>query len=81
MIQIIKAHTIAFMKSRNSLFVPSRENKKKKTEDGENIFSKALANRFWLTSKNCLWFNKVFHGRPSIKWTSWRGNDMLLKAD
>ena len=69
MIQITKAHTVAFMKSRNSLVVPSRK-KKKKIEDSENIFSKAFANRFWLTSNNYLWLNKVFHGRPSIKWTS-----------
>ena len=27
-----------------------KEKKKKKTEDGENLFLKALANRFWLTS-------------------------------
>ena len=27
------------------------EKKKKKIEDGENLFLKALANRFWLTSK------------------------------
>ena len=69
MIEITKARTVAFMKPRNSLVVPSRE-KKKKTKDGKNIFSKAFANRFWLTSKNCLWFNKIIHGRPSIKWTS-----------
>ena len=42
----------------------------KKTEDGENLFFKALANRFWLTSKSYSWFNKVVHGRPSIKRTS-----------
>ena len=53
----------------------------KKTEDGENVFFKSLANRVCLTSKSCSWFNKVVHGRPSIKWTSWRGNDMLLKVD
>ena len=42
----------------------------KKTEDGENLFFKALANRFWLTSKSCSWLNKVVHGKPSIKWPS-----------
>ena len=47
---------------------------KKKTEDDENLFFKALPNRFWLASKNCLWFNKVVHDRSSIKWTSWKGN-------
>ena len=26
---------------------------------------KALANRFWLTSKNCSGLNKVAHSRPS----------------
>ena len=43
------------------------EKRKKKTEHGESLFFKALANRFWLTSKNRSWFNKVVHGRPSIK--------------
>ena len=47
---------------------------KKKTEDDENLFFKALTNRFWLASKNCSWFNKVVPGRSSIKWTSWKGN-------
>ena len=41
--------------------------KGKETEDGENLFFKALASRFWLASKNRSWFNKVVHGRPSIK--------------
>ena len=39
-------------------------------EDGENVFFKALATRFRLTSKSCSWFNKVVHGESSIKWTS-----------
>ena len=43
---------------------------KKKTEDGENLFFKALANRLWLTSESCSWFNKVVHGQSSIKWAS-----------
>ena len=34
----------------------------KKIEDGEKKFFKALANRFWLTSKSCSWFNKIVHG-------------------
>ena len=42
----------------------------KKTEDGKDTFFKALANRFWLTSKICLWFNKTAHGKSSIKRTS-----------
>ena len=25
--------------------------------------------------------HKIVYGRPSIKWTSWKGNDMLLKVD
>ena len=44
----------------------------KKAEHGENLFFKALANRFWLTSKSLLSFNKVVHGQPSIKWTLWK---------
>ena len=67
-IEITKARKVAFMKSRNSLVVQCRE-RKTKTEDGEHFF-KALANRFWSKWKNCLWFNKVVHGRLSIKWTS-----------
>ena len=57
------------------------ERGKKKTKDGENVIFKALANRMWLTWKGCSWFNKVVHGQPSIKWASWKGNDMLLKVD
>ena len=53
----------------------------KKTEDGEDFFFKALADRFWLILKSSLWCNKVDHGQPSIKWISWKGNDMLLKLD
>ena len=45
----------------------------KKTEGGENLFFKALANRFWLTSKSYSWFNKVVHGQPSIKGTLGKG--------
>ena len=73
MIEIIKACTVTFIKGRNSLVVRIREkhfNWKKKTEDGENLFFKVLAKRFWLTSKSCSWFNKVVHDRPSIKRTS-----------
>ena len=43
------------MKARNFLVVRCREkhvNWKKNTEDGENLFFKALDNRFWLTSKS-----------------------------
>ena len=29
--------------------------RRKKTEDGENVYFKALAKNFWLTSKSCLW--------------------------
>ena len=42
-----------FMKARNSLVVSCRE--KKKTEDNENVFFKAPAKTFLLTSKSCLW--------------------------
>ena len=73
-IEITKACTVASMKARISLVVVQcREKKvnwKKNTEDSENLFFKALANRFWLTSKSYSWFNEVVHGRPSIKRTS-----------
>ena len=41
------------MKTRNPMVVRCREKcvNWKKTEDGENVFFKALPNRFWLTSK------------------------------
>ena len=56
-------------------------NSKKKTEDGEFFFLKGLTNRFWLTLKSCSWLNKVLHDRPSIKWTLYKCNDILLKVD
>ena len=52
----------------------------KKTEDGENLFFKALDNRFWLTLKSYSWFNRVNHGQPSIKWTSWKGKWYVTKS-
>ena len=73
--------TVTFRKARNSLVIRCREERvswRKKTEDGENLFFKASANEFWITSKSCSWFNKVDHDRPSIKWPQWKGNDMLL---
>ena len=71
-IEITKAHTIAFMKTRNSLVVRCRKKRVnwKKTGDSENLFVKTLANRFWLTSESRSLFNKVVQGRLSIKWTS-----------
>ena len=83
-IEIAKACTVAFMKARNSLVVRCGEecvNWKKKTEHGKNLFFSTSANRFWLTLKYCSWLNEFAHGRPSIKWTSRKGNDTLLKVD
>ena len=70
MIEITKACTVAFMKERTSFIVErnvsiAKKNKKQKTEEGENLFFKGLANRFWLTSKRCSCFNKVVQGQPS----------------
>ena len=45
-IKIRKERAVALMKLRNSSVVRCEE--RKKTEDGENLFLKALANRFWL---------------------------------
>ena len=62
--EILKACRVAFMKARNSLVAQYREErvnwktKNKKTEDGETLFLKASANRFWLTSKCYSWFSK-----------------------
>ena len=60
------------IKAKNSLVVPCREKHVnwKKIKDGENLLFKALANRFWLTSKSCSGLSKVVHGRPSMKRSS-----------
>ena len=56
MIEITKVCIVAFMKARDSLVALCRENKKKKkTEDGEILFFKALTKIFLLISKSCLW--------------------------
>ena len=68
MIEIAKSSTVIFMKARNSLVVQCRE--REKTDDYENVFFKAFANRFWLTLKSCSWFNKIIHDQLSIRWTS-----------
>ena len=52
----------------------------KKAEDGDNLFFKELANRFWSTSKSYSWFNKVAHCEPSIKRTSWKGKWNVAKG-
>ena len=64
-IEITKTCTVAFIKARNSSVFRCREervNWKKTTENGEKLFFKASANRFWLTSKCCTWFSKVVYG-------------------
>ena len=53
----------------------------KKTEDGQNLHFKALANRFLLPSKSYSLFNKVVHGRPSINGLHEKVNNLLLKVD
>ena len=56
---------VAYMKAKNSLVVWCRE-KKKKTDDGENVFFNALVKNVLLTLKSFSW-------PTSIKWTSWKG--------
>ena len=51
--EITKACIVTFIKARNSFIVYVE--KSKKTEDGENVFFKAFAIKFLLTSKSCLW--------------------------
>ena len=53
-IEITKACIAAFMKAINSLVVWCRE--KKKTEDAENVFFKALAKNVLLTSESYSWW-------------------------
>ena len=79
MIEIPKACIVAFMKSKK-FHGCLMQREEKKTDEGENVFFKALAKNFLLKSKKNLC-------RPSIKWTSWEGNDklhyyvILLKID
>ena len=64
MIEITKACIVAFMKAKNSLVVWCKEKKENR--------------RWWkLWLKICCEHQKVAYGRPSIKWTSWKDNDML----
>ena len=83
MIEITKAYIVASMKARNPFIVQCREKKvnwKKKTEDGKYLFFKALANRFWLTSKSYSWFNEVGNSQKLIKQTSWKGQWSFSKS-
>ena len=60
MIEITKACILAFMKARNSLVVRCRE--KKKTEDGENVFFKALAKIFFVNIKKLFMADLLSNG-------------------
>ena len=84
MIEITKACTIASMKAKNSLVVVQCREKKVNAKKAQKMvkicFFKALANRFWLTSKSHSWFNEVGHGQASIKWTSWKGKWSVTKS-
>ena len=75
-IEITKACKVAFMKARDSFVVRYRKERAdwKKTGWWKFYFLKLPANRFWLTSKSCSWFNKVVYRRLSTKWNSWKGN-------
>ena len=84
MAEITKAGTVVFTKTTSSLVVQCRENHvtwEKKTKDGENLFFKALANRFWLTSKSYSWFNKLFLADLLSNALHEKVNDLLLKVD
>ena len=75
-IDITNTCTVALLKTKNPLILLYREERVnwKKTEDGENIFFKALVNRFRLTSKlirhvkeqqSCLW--QTFYQMDFVK--------------
>ena len=62
--EMTKACTVTFMKARKYLVIRCGEKRVISKKNAENICFKALANRFWLTSKliscvkeqqNCLW--------------------------
>ena len=82
MIEITKTCAVAFMRAINPLAVQCRAKHVnwKESEDGENLFFKVLANRFWLPSKRYSWFNKIVHGQSSIKRTSWKGKAYVHKS-
>ena len=60
MIKITKTWIAAFMKVRNPLVVWCRE--KKKTEDGENVFFRALAKIFLLIPKKLFMADLLSNG-------------------
>ena len=67
MIKIRKACAVVFMKKRNSLVPVVRIRERKKSEDGQTVFLKGLANRFWLISNSCSPFTTVIHGSTFVK--------------
>ena len=84
MMEITKENKVPFRKAIDSLVAQYREEcvnwqKNRIVKKKKNF--KLPANRFSLTSKSCSWFNKLVYRRPSIRWTPWKGNDMLLKVD
>ena len=76
---------ISFRLGIYSCFYDSRKSVNwKKTKNGENIFLKLLLIDFGrLTSKliSRVKEQQIVYGRSSIKSTSWKGNDVLLKVD
>ena len=80
-IEITKACKVAFMKARDYFVARYWEEsanwKNKQTNKNRMVricFLKLPPNRVWLISKSCSCFNKVAYGRPSKKWTSWKGD-------
>ena len=71
MIEKAKVCIVAFMKARNSLVVWCRE--KQKNRRWWKYFLKLLLKIF------CE-HEKVVPGRPHIKWTAWKDNDLLYYA-
>ena len=53
----------------------------KKIEDDENLFFKALVNRFWLTSKVIHGSTKLFMANLLSNGLQKKVNDMLIKVD
>ena len=83
MIETTKAYTVAFTKARNYLVVQCREkhvNWNKNRRSWKFIF-KALANRFWLTSKSYFGSTKLFMADILSNWLHEKVNDLLLKVD
>ena len=79
MIEMTKTSAVVFIKARKSLIVWWRE-KKIIWEDGEKMYFLKLHYRLTWKLVRGVREELVYCGN-STKWTSWKGNNMLVKVD